>query len=83
MATAITGARVLLDQDGREARRFHVVGSGHTLLFLPSGELLFSGGITGSRGHEGDNPGAEAIVDRLNYGHSAVAKTPVFGCALL
>jgi hypothetical protein len=82
-AKAIPGARVVLDQAGREARRFGVTGSGHTLLYSSSGRLLFSGGITASRGHEGDNPGEAAIVSLVLHGHSLVTRTPVFGCSLL
>jgi hypothetical protein len=56
-ATSIPGLRVIRDQGGKEAHQFDVVGSGHVLLYAPSGKLLFSGGITASRGHEGDNVG--------------------------
>ena len=75
--------RVVLDPDGREARRFGVKGSGHVLLYEPSGDLVFSGGITPSRGHEGDNPGRSAVIDLINGGRAAVHRTPVFGCPLL
>ena len=49
-ATSIPGLRVIRDQGGGEAHRFDVEGSGHVLLYAPSGKLLFSGGITASRG---------------------------------
>ncbi len=76
-------ARVMLDRDGVEARRFHVLGSGTALLYSPSGHLLFSGGMTSSRGHEGDSVGREAITSFVLHGTASVARTPVFGCALL
>ena len=82
-ATAMPGIHIFRDQDGVEARRFGVIGSGHTLLFTPSGKLLFSGGITASRGHEGDNPGLSAIVSFVLNGYALVNHTPVFGCSLL
>jgi hypothetical protein len=82
-AASIPGLSVIRDQRGREAHRFHVEGSGHVLLYAPSGKLLFSGGITASRGHEGDNLGRSAIVSFILDGHSAVSHTPVFGCSLL
>jgi hypothetical protein len=45
--------------------------------------LAFSGGITDSRGHEGDNDGADAILEIVSGpGVRAVARTPVFGCTL-
>jgi hypothetical protein len=82
-ATRIPGLRVIRDQGGGEAHRFDVEGSGHVLLYAPSGKLLFSGGITASRGHEGDNLGRSAIVSFILDGHSPVSHTPVFGCSLL
>jgi len=82
-AANIPGLRILRDPGGQEARRFDVKGSGHTLLYSPTGKLLFSGGITPSRGHEGDNPGRSAIVSLVLTGHALVDHTPVFGCSLL
>ena len=82
-ATTIPGLRVIRDQGGQEAHRFDVAGSGHVLLYAPSGKLLFSGGITGSRGHEGDNEGHSAVVSFILNGHAPVSDTPVFGCSLL
>ena len=81
-AAAIPGVTALADGDGAEARRFGVETSGHTLLFDPQGRLLFSGGITGSRGHSGDNAGRSAIVSLLNNQPVARAQTSVFGCSL-
>ncbi len=82
-AKSIPGLRVIRDQGGVEAHRFDVEGSGHVLLYAPSGKLLFSGGITASRGHEGSNMGRSAIVSFILDGHSPVSHTPVFGCSLL
>ena len=82
-AKSIPGLRVISDQGGREAHRFDVEGSGHVLLYAPSGKLLFSGGITASRGHEGDNVGRSAVVSFIRDGHAPVSHTPVFGCSLL
>jgi hypothetical protein len=82
-AKSIPGLRVITDQGGGEADRFDIKGSGHVLLYAPSGKLLFSGGITASRGHEGDNMGRSAIVSFILEGHSPVNHTPVFGCSLL
>ncbi len=82
-ATALPGVRVVTDRDGQEAGRFGVQGSGHVLLYQPSGQLVFSGGITPSRGHEGDNLGRSAIVSLVLQGYSPVNHTPVYGCPLL
>ena len=81
-AAAIPGVTVLSDPDGAEARRFGAETSGHTLLFAPDGRLLFSGGITQSRGHAGDNAGASAIVSLVHHQKADHATTFVFGCSL-
>ena len=81
-AAAIPGVTVLSDPDGGEARRFGAETSGHTLLFAADGRLLFSGGITQSRGHSGDNAGASAIVSLVHNQTAARGETFVFGCAL-
>lgn len=80
-AAGIPGVIVVVD-DGVEAQRFHAVTSGQTVLYDAEGHLLFSGGITGSRGHSGDNAGRSAIVSLLNTGEAERAETSVFGCAL-
>jgi hypothetical protein len=82
LATAIPGLRVICDQEGVEARRFNVQGSGQSLLYSSAGKLLFSGGITPSRGHEGDNMGRSAVVSFIRYGHSKFNHSPAFGCSL-
>jgi hypothetical protein len=81
-AASIPGVNVVADDDGVEAQRFHAVTSGQTVLYDAAGRLLFSGGITGSRGHSGDNAGRSAIVSRLNTGEAERAETFVFGCPL-
>ncbi len=82
-AAAIPGVRVLTDENGREAKRFHAATSGQTFLYDPEGRLLFSGGITFARGHAGDNAGSDAISEAINQGRAKRAATPVFGCSLL
>jgi hypothetical protein len=81
-AAAIPGVRVFTDAEGSEARRFGAETSGHTLLFDRTGALLFSGGITASRGHAGRNDGESAIIAAVNGKQSARERTPVFGCSL-
>jgi hypothetical protein len=82
-AAAIPGLTVVTDPDGSEARRFGAETSGHALLFDPNGALLFSGGITASRGHAGRNAGESAIIAAVNGERNARARTPVFGCSLI
>jgi hypothetical protein len=69
-ATNIPGIRVIRDQGGRKAHRFDVEGSGHVLLYAPSGKLLFSGGITASRGGEGDNAGHADKITGASHPHA-------------
>jgi hypothetical protein len=64
-AAAIPGVTVRADPEGREAQRFGAVTSGHVLLYDRAGQLLFTGGITGSRGHEGDNAGCDRVIRLL------------------
>ncbi|MGI8671836.1 MAG: RedB protein [Luteitalea sp.] len=82
-AAAIPGVRVVQDRDAVEARRFGARTSGQTLLYDARGQLAFSGGLTVSRGHEGDSVGREAILAAASGETSARAVTPVFGCILL
>jgi hypothetical protein len=81
-AASIPGVNVFVDNDGAEARRFHAVTSGQTALYDVEGQLQFSGGITASRGHSGDNAGRSAIVSLLNAGDAERTETSVFGCPL-
>jgi hypothetical protein len=86
-AAAIPGVTVHADKDGTEAQRFQSWTSGETVLYVPSGELWFHGGITIARGHEGDNPGLDEIENLLkapgaDAPRPALASTPVFGCEL-
>jgi hypothetical protein len=81
-AAALPNVSVLRDEDGVEARRFGVETSGQTLLYDRQGSLVFSGGITGARGHAGDNAGESALVTLLTGGTPDRHGTSVFGCPL-
>lgn len=81
-AVRIPGVNVVLDDNGVEARRFRAMTSGQTVVYDKAGQLLFSGGITRSRGHSGDNEGSSAIVSLLNAGQADRSETAVFGCPL-
>ena len=81
-AAALPHATVVRDDDGREAERFGAATSGQTMLYDARGALLFSGGITGARGHAGDNAGRSSLVALLNRQPGPHASTNVFGCSL-
>ncbi|MDW8220421.1 MAG: hypothetical protein RML40_07820 [Bacteroidota bacterium] len=91
-AQAMPYCTVNIDDNGVEAALVNAVTSGFTTVYSPEGRLLFSGGITGARGHEGNNPGEEAVrVILRKYYSSRDGKTltnlwstaaPTFGCTL-
>lgn len=82
-ASAIPGVTVQDDINDALARKFGAETSGYVLLYNPQGQLLFRGGITGSRGHAGDNLGESAIISLALGKPAAVTQTPVYGCSLL
>lgn len=84
-AAAIPGVAVLSDVGGLRSATLGAKTSGEAALYSPGGELLFQGGITESRGHDGDNDGSDAIVafvqNAKQIAHSPTT-TSVFGCPL-
>jgi hypothetical protein len=73
---------VLLDHDGVECQLFRAHTSGLVLLYEDSGKLLFQGGITPSRGHEGANDGVAALESILQDGPGPIHRHTVFGCPI-
>ncbi len=82
-ARGIPGAVVELDEGGREAALFGARTSGDAVLYGEDGRLLFHGGITPSRGHQGDNVGSLRITSLVTTGSKDLAESAVFGCELL
>lgn len=83
MAKQIPGANQVLDQDGIEAKRFGATTSGQVILFAPNGDRIFTGGITHSRAHEGNNLGRQTVENYVCHGEITVDQTQPFGCPLL
>ena len=83
-ARALPGVCTVLDKDGEVAKRFGAKTSGHTVVYAPNGKLLFSGGITGSRGHLGENGGFDSVLQLVNGGDMPRRRitAKVFGCGL-
>ncbi len=82
----IPNSNLIPDIDGEWIKIFKANTSGHVLLYHPNGQLLFSGGITAARGHEGDNSGKTFISDVVNaesYQNRKNYQCPVFGCPIL
>lgn len=82
-AASIPGVHVHADPSGATANLFGAMTSGFTLVYSPAGRLQFAGGITGARGHEGDNMGAHEVVLCAMDADKSATNTPVFGCSLL
>jgi len=78
---AIPNVDLRVDNGGVIAARFGAVTSGQVLLYDVKGSLLFAGGITSSRGHEGDNDGLDTLEGAIR-GASGHATASVFGCSL-
>jgi len=81
-AEKIPGVRVLIDENEVETDRFSARTSGTALLYDKDGNLRFQGGVTLSRGQEGDNAGRSAIANIVNNNVSELGQTAVFGCPI-
>jgi hypothetical protein len=81
-AERIPGVLVHGDPAGQEAARFGAKTSGQVVVYSPAGKLLFAGGITGARGHMGDNAGLARIVSLVRPGSADRTASSVFGCPL-
>lgn len=84
MAQGIPGAEVILAHDGQEAKRFTVEASGHVLVYDTDHGLLFSGGITPSREHEGRTLGLDGIESLIKEDTQLplLQDATVYGCPL-
>jgi len=81
-ARGMTGVEVVWDDGGQVAGLFRSRTSGHVLLYDASGDLMFSGGITALRGHEGWNAGRAAVASIARGDQAKASRTPVYGCPL-
>lgn len=81
-ARAIPGVTVVVDRGGAIAASLRVVVSGHVLVYDAGGALRYSGGITGARGHAGDNVGRARVSALLNGGDPDHERSHVFGCSI-
>jgi hypothetical protein len=82
-AKQIPGVVVRTDLDGIEAKNFRATTSGQAFLYGLDGRLLYQGGLTASRGHEGDNAGRAALTSLVTTGQANKSRSAVYGCALL
>lgn len=85
-ASSIKNITPKIDLDGQKAKTYRIVTSGEVLLYDSSQRLVFSGGITGSRGHVGENISEDTIEKILLKRENIVGKSynaPVFGCRIM
>lgn len=81
-AHEIPRVTAVLDPEGREAKLFGARTSGQTLLFDANGRLVFAGGITAGRAHEGDNIGESRLISLVTEGQADADHASVYGCEL-
>ncbi len=81
-AASLPGVTAVRDEGGRCARSFGAHTAGQILLYDAGGRLVFSGGITASRGHRGENRGRDSVLALLTGAGGAAREAPVFGCPL-
>jgi hypothetical protein len=81
-AGAIPGVHVHKDPAGVAARLFGATTSGAVVVYDASGRLVFHGGVTGSRGHSGDNAGRSSVVALINGELPGRHESFVYGCSI-
>lgn len=79
-AVAIPNVEVHTDINGEEARLFGGATSGAVVVYDADGSLVFNGGVTGGRGHSGDNAGRSSIMSLLAGDRPVQRETFVYGC---
>lgn len=80
-ASALADTVVIADRGGALSKLAGAEISGTVGLYSPDGRVQYFGGITPSRGHEGDNVGTIAVVDYFNGGTIQQYGT-VYGCQI-
>ncbi len=78
----LPGVELVADPGSAIAAGFGALTSGHTLVYDESGQLVYSGGLTPTRAHEGPNTGSATLVSLFNGGDAIAQIAPVFGCPL-
>jgi hypothetical protein len=81
-AAAIPGVVVMRDPGGEMAKSFGAETSGDVIAYGADGRLLFHGGVTAARGHEGDSFGRQRLLAVLRGEAPDKRESPVFGCNL-
>jgi hypothetical protein len=75
-------ATIVVDTDGERATSLGLNTSGQIQIYSPQGKLLYNGGITGARGHAGDNIGEGKALALLRGEIKFAESAPTFGCSI-
>ncbi len=78
----LPGVNLVHDSGSLIAQRFGALTSGHAVVYERGGTLVYSGGLTPTRAHEGPNTGSSTLVSLFNGGDALARSAPVFGCPL-
>ncbi|HCT45258.1 MAG: hypothetical protein CMJ35_04045 [Phycisphaerae bacterium] len=81
-ANKLVDAKAIADPGGTMTLDAGAVVSGCVALFDRDGQLRFWGGITPSRGHEGESVGLGAIRSVLRGQGAEMTSAPVYGCEI-
>lgn len=79
----ISRCTVFVDRDAERCKQFGAEVSGHVLVYDREGKLVFSGGVTPFRGHEGDSLASKEFVHQVNGPQGELTHWPVFGCPIV
>lgn len=81
-ATRLPNATITEDPTGTLAAQYGAQTSGQVIAYDAGGKLIFQGGITESRGHEGDSAGKSRLLAALQSPQDGTLTSPVYGCRL-
>jgi len=81
-AAEIPGVTPLVDPDGRDASVFGARTSGQVVVYDAGGRLVYAGGITNGRAHEGDNIGESRLIALVTGEHADANHAAVYGCGM-
>ena len=82
LARQLSGVQVRFDCTGEEARRLNATVSGEVFAFDRAGRLVFQGGLTPGRGHQGESAGQKRLEQLASGLAHEPCTAPVFGCHL-
>lgn len=81
-ARALPATSVVADSLGLLSGELGAERSGQAVLYSPGGELLFSGGLTASRGHRGPAPSQSSLAEAIATATPRTTLYPTYGCNL-